>query len=346
MDAQKILSPAWKRPMRPPPAREIAFAGGACAIRSAGWVNLNRLPRPGTNGDTPMAYQSPRDVPCPLERTPDARRDDMPRSTESSCVPMRQIAAETLNSVVEAEIIPRLLLAHQSPSAPSASQISSSASAIEPDIDAFAGLALTADIDDLSRVIDAMLDAGASVQDMFARLLAPTARRLGVYWEQDISSFTDVAIALGKMQRLVRHYSRPTPSAASGGRRVLLAAVPGEDHTFGLAMIAESFRLANWSVFEELDSQLPGLEELVRGEAFDAVGLSVASDAAAAALPNVIRSLRAASMNRALIVLVGGFKITERPELARTSGADATAGDGPSAVAKAVEMLDAHVQRV
>ncbi|MFZ4601232.1 MAG: cobalamin B12-binding domain-containing protein [Caulobacterales bacterium] len=260
---------------------------------------------------------------------------------------MRQIAADTLNSVVESEIIPRLLLAHQSPplSSSSAQELPLTGGGA-PDIDAFAGLALTADIDDLSRVIDAMLDTGVSVQDMFSRLLAPTARRLGVYWEQDISSFTDVAIALGKMQRLVRHYSRPTPSAASGGRRVLLAAVPGEDHTFGLAMIAESFRLANWSVFEELDSQLRGLEDLVRTEAFDAVGLSVASDAAAAALPDVIRILRAASVNRALIVLVGGFKIMERPELARDSGADATAGDGPSAVAKAAEMLDAHVQRV
>ncbi|NDC57732.1 MAG: hypothetical protein EBZ50_02660 [Alphaproteobacteria bacterium] len=345
MDAQKILAPAWKRPTRPPLAREIAFAGGACAIRSAGWVNLNRLPRPGTNGDTPMAYQSPRDVPCPLERTPDARLVDTARSPDSPSLPMRQIAADTLNSVVESEIIPRLLLAHQSPPL-SSSQALPLTGGGAPDIDAFAGLALTADIDDLSRVIDAMLDTGVSVQDMFSRLLAPTARRLGVYWEQDISSFTDVAIALGKMQRLVRHYSRPTPSAASGGRRVLLAAVPGEDHTFGLAMIAESFRLANWSVFEELDSQLRGLEDLVRTEAFDAVGLSVASDAAAAALPDVIRILRAASVNRALIVLVGGFKIMERPELARDSGADATAGDGPSAVAKAVEMLDAHVQRV
>ncbi|MBU6373838.1 MAG: cobalamin-dependent protein [Alphaproteobacteria bacterium] len=254
---------------------------------------------------------------------------------------MRHTAAETLGVVLETEIIPRLLMAHAQSPSPSAA----AASADLPDIDAFAGLAINADLDDLVRVLERNIAAGVPPQLLFARVLAPTARRLGVYWEEDICSFTDVTVALGKLQQLVHRFSAGGDPPARG-KTILLAAAPGEQHTLGLAMVADAFRDGRWSVTEDIEASASSLQLLVRRARFDVIGLTVSSESTLETLPALIRGLRAVSMNRQVAVLVGGWVFAKRPELAETCGADATASDGASAVAKAAHLLDAHTARV
>lgn len=289
-----------------------------------------------------MAYHPPGADPATSSSLHDEVGQHATPTDESSGADMRQIAAQTLGAVLEAEIIPRLLLAHAA--APQAHL--TAATAELPDIDTFASLAINADLDDLVRVLERNIAAGVAPAALFAQVLAPTARRLGVYWEEDICSFTDVTVALGKLQRLVHRFSATEPSVPQRGKAVLLSPAPGEQHTLGLAMVADAFRDARWTVTEEIESSESGLQLVLRRARFDVVGLTVASEAALEGLPVLIHGLRAASMNRNMSVLVGGWLFAGRPELAEWCGADATASDGPSAVAKALQLLDARAARV
>jgi methanogenic corrinoid protein MtbC1 len=77
----------------------------------------------------------------------------------------------------------------------------------------------------------------------------------------------------------------------------------------------------------------------VRREWFSVVGVSVGCDARVSSVAQSIRSLRKASSNRSLGVMVGGPLLTGRPDLVQAMGADATAHDGIGAVRQAEQVL-------
>jgi methanogenic corrinoid protein MtbC1 len=120
---------------------------------------------------------------------------------------------------------------------------------------------------------------------------------------------------------------------------VLLAPVPGEQHTFGLLMVMECFRRAGWDVSDELPTSSGELVAMVRGERFDVIGLSASCERWLDALASNIRSIRRASCNRAIVVMVGGQLFSECPELVARVRADATASDGRQVVAQAEKLL-------
>jgi methanogenic corrinoid protein MtbC1 len=128
-------------------------------------------------------------------------------------------------------------------------------------------------------------------------------------------------------------------------RRILLVPAPGEQHTFGLVMVAEFFRHAGWEVWFETPQTTADLSRLVRGEWFTVVGMSVGCETPLSCVAPAILAARRASCNRTLGVMIGGALVNARPELVSLMGADATACDGRRAVAQAegvVRLLSAQ----
>jgi methanogenic corrinoid protein MtbC1 len=78
---------------------------------------------------------------------------------------------------------------------------------------------------------------------------------------------------------------------------------------------------------------------LVAGRALDIVGLTVSVERHATPLTRTIASVRRASRNPGILVLVGGRVFTDRPGLATEIGADGTAADGQLAVTLAETLL-------
>jgi methanogenic corrinoid protein MtbC1 len=107
------------------------------------------------------------------------------------------------------------------------------------------------DDDDLaaSVLVEDLLDAGLSVEDVCLDHLAPAARRLGDLWDRDRLPFTEVALATARIQALLRRMptGRVGPSCGHG-KGALFAAVPGEQHTLGVVMAADLFRRNGWDV--------------------------------------------------------------------------------------------------
>ncbi|MBK1711728.1 cobalamin-dependent protein [Rubrivivax gelatinosus] len=191
-------------------------------------------------------------------------------------------------------------------------------------------------------------ERGVPVESIYLDLLAPAARQLGQMWEQDLVMFSDVTVALGRLHRIMRGLS---PSLGHDhqlpvdGHRALLLPAAGEQHTFGLSMVAEFFRQAGWEVVCELDSRSIDPVRRLRREWFDVVGISVGVEARLDRLREGITTMRRASRNRALAVLVGGPVFAADPERAAEVGADGTANDARDAPALASRLVAARVGR-
>ncbi len=252
-----------------------------------------------------------------------------------------------LTRTVELDVIPQLLKAYARP-----------ASAIVPapapllvttvHVTDLVGLVLARGEPAAVAFVEAMHDGGAAAESLYLDLLAPAARRLGEMWDNDLCDFTEVTIGLWRLQNAMRELSPSflcSPEIRSNGPRVLLVPLPGEAHSFGLSMVYEFFRRAGWNAWSGPVASSADLRAMVRREWVEVIGFSLACDEKLDVVRAEIRSVRRASRNPALGVLVGGPGFTANPLLAAQVGADGTATDGRQAVLQAQALVDSAVKR-
>jgi methanogenic corrinoid protein MtbC1 len=269
--------------------------------------------------------------------------DDFRNSVQAADARFAQLAR-----AIEQEIIPRLMLAHRvaperANDAAAALRLAPAAEAIGPrDVVHFAKLVLCPDDDMALSFIATLRSRGAGIERVYLDLLAPTARYLGDLWSQDLCSFTDVTLAVGRLQRVLRELSPSfgsTVDQPADGRRVLLLPGPGEQHTFGLVMVAEFFRRADWDVTGGAWCAGADAPKMVRTEWFDVLGFSLAAEVNLPALGECIRASRHAACNRQLAIMVGGPMFTAHPEYVGQVGADGMAADGSKAPSLAESLI-------
>jgi len=243
-------------------------------------------------------------------------------------------AALTLAHTIEREIVPRLVVARAPAAlvaaAPFAAEVLDLAAlAIGPD-----GAALRAEI------ADAVARRG--FQAVCIDLLAPAARHLGHMWEEDLCSFTDVSVGLQRLHESLRRIDHGTAEGTAEGqrrRRILLAQAPGDQHMFGLSMVASLFSHAGWSVTALFPGNAKEMAALLRREWFGLIGISLGAEVNLQRVAAMLPQLREASRNRAIAIMVGGPLFTAHPDIARQIGADATASDGVQATWQAENLL-------
>jgi MerR family transcriptional regulator, light-induced transcriptional regulator len=259
---------------------------------------------------------------------------------------------QLIENIVANRIIPRLLLANSTDViAPAAEVATAPSQARSAELTT---VATTGNVGDFSELVIAQ-DAraclayfeerraqGASIEALFQDLLAPTARRLGVLWDEDINDFVDVTRGFTHLQQIVQDYSdafRKEGRAPASHRRALVMPMPGEQHTFGASLIAEQFRREGWRVWGGPPQHIDDILELVDAQHFDVVGLSVSRLDDTQTVAGAIRMVRAASLNKDIAILIGGKAFLDRPDLVTTVGADATARDAHDAVITAGKLL-------
>lgn len=253
---------------------------------------------------------------------------------------------DALARIIESDIIPRLLLAHRDYDSFVAAPMQPAA-AIPPGFaDQFAAATLTEEVAPLLARAEALMAGGIDVETIYLELLAPAARRLGSWWDEDACDFVDVTMGLWRLQEIVHALSALIPGMGpreGADRRALFAPAPGEQHGLGAIIVEEFFRRAGWQTWSAPALDEDELVALAAGRPFDVIGLTVSIDRHLATLPRTIAAVRRASRNPAVLVMVGGRVFTDRPDLAGAVGADATAADAQLAVTVAEAML---VQRL
>jgi methanogenic corrinoid protein MtbC1 len=282
----------------------------------------------------------------------DATTDAPSRDTlHPDCLPGGGWAAsdeelDRLVRAIESEIVPRLViargLAHHDKALAAWPAPTTVRPADEDAVVEFVALLAAGDAAGASAFVHARCHAGLSLDRLCLDLLAPAARRLGTLWEEDRADFTQVTVGLCELQRLMRDLAlamRPELEPKIDAPTVLLVPAPGEQHMFGVLMVAEFFRRGGWQVCSEFPrSHTELLSLLGRLDPVDSVGLSVAREELLPGLGNQIREIRMASRNKQVSVLVGGRIFADRPGLAAEVGADGTAADGRNAVALASQL--------
>ncbi len=266
------------------------------------------------------------------------------RNAEPPQAPQAGNAAE-LAKMVESEIIPRLMLAHSSQAA-LPHPVSETPRLDEETTEAFAQMVISKGPESLIAYVGVLLQSGLGIETVYMDLLIPAARKLGEYWDDDLASFTDVTIGLGRLQQVVRALGCKKMDRlghdAPAERSALFAPAPGEQHTFGLFIIEDVFRRAGWRTWMEMTAADEDVFDTVRCHWFDVIGLSMSASTHVDKVKAVITSVRSASRNPDLFVLVGGRLFTESPEYVGIVGADATATNG----ADAFQLADKAVRRV
>lgn len=196
--------------------------------------------------------------------------------------------------------------------------------------------------------IEAKVAADMSLDELYLDLLAPTARYLGGLWEVDACDFATVTLGLCRLHRVLRELDSAFVSDTEtepNGLPVLLAPAPGEQHMFGVLMVAEFFRRAGWNVWSGSLHTRAELSAMVRNEWFALVGFSLSCESRSDALASAIQLARRDSCNRSIGILVGGRAFIENPDLVARVGADAMAVDARHAPEQAQALVAALSQR-
>ncbi|WP_010184110.1 cobalamin B12-binding domain-containing protein [Sphingomonas sp. PAMC 26605] len=255
--------------------------------------------------------------------------------------------ARALNQLIEREVIPRLLVAHAAPHP--ATERSQTDHIEQAEVAAFAPLALQVEADELLEHVEAMIARGVSRETLLVDLLAPAARLLGQFWEEDRCDFVDVTMGLWRLQEVVHEiFGRTTPDRHSPGpaRRALFASLEGDQHSFGTVVVDELFGANGWLTDRVAEASPAVLCERVRDDWFDLVGLTITCDCHIAPLPSIVRGIRAASCNPRICVMVGGRVFALDASRAAAVGADGTAPDARAAVRVAGALVDAVAQEM
>ena len=248
-----------------------------------------------------------------------------------------------LAKAVEYEIIPRLMLAHRVPEECAEHPVMINRRVTPEDVALFAELVLHEEDHVVRDCVISLRDRGVPVESIYLDLLAPVARHLGEMWERDLCSFTEVTMGLGRLQKVLRENSTafgPTESAHQAGqtRRILLMPCPGEQHTFGLSLVAEFFHRAGWDVVTSFLAT-DAAAVMVKQDRFDVVGFSLGSVAGAARLSAAIRLVRQVSLNPHISVICGGPAFDVQPEIGAQVAADAIIANGHQAPDQAEKLL-------
>lgn len=253
---------------------------------------------------------------------------------------------DSVNTIIESEIIPRLLMAHSATETRTRSRLLRS---ITPDEAAhFALLPLRLEAAALLEEVDGFIAKGASVETICLDLLAPAARKLGEMWERDECDFLDVTMGLWRLQEVMREVAARSPVDLLGMATpcsALFSPMPGDHHNFGTLMIDEVFARSGWRSEALVKPERRELLDRLARQSFDLLGLTLARDCPSAALSNLIRAVRNVSANPHIIVLVGGRMINENPGLAMEVGADGTGADALAALELANSLVKTAAAR-
>jgi MerR family transcriptional regulator, light-induced transcriptional regulator len=249
--------------------------------------------------------------------------------------------SQRLEQLIRLEIVPRLTLTQRHLATPP-SFAHMGATPYEDRIEELTKIVLSNGADLALDYVEQIRGQGTSVERLYLGLITSVARHLGDLWLADVCSFTDVTLGVWRLQQVARSLSPIFQQGASNRlqrHQALLVPLPGEQHTFGIFIVAEFFRRAGWDACSMPFKAADDIVAIVRSEWFSLIGLSLSCENGLEQLAKDIRTIRRASCNQALCVMVGGTIFIEHPEFVSQVGADLMAVDAREAPVKAQDFV-------
>tara|TARA_Y200000002_G_C22528659_1_gene598777 strand:- start:40 stop:879 length:840 start_codon:yes stop_codon:yes gene_type:complete len=251
-----------------------------------------------------------------------------------------------LVKAIETQVIPRLMLAHKSDREKAESQVHLNINKhifSKEAIHDFTQVLLNNDADISKTYVEALIDEGVNLEDVYLELFQPSARLLGTIWEEDTEDFSAVTLALWKMQQTMYYFSDSFLNESQLIQRkgtVFLCPYPGSQHSMGLFMVSEFFRKDNWNVLGDPSITSNDLKTKISKNFFDILGISIGSLSQVDGLSTLIKSLRKISKNSDIFIMIGGPMALKSPNLFNNVGADAQASNAKDAILQATDLME------
>jgi MerR family transcriptional regulator, light-induced transcriptional regulator len=259
----------------------------------------------------------------------------------------RTAQRSALMRTIESDIIPRLMLMHRAARPAALVETAQSAQISLQEVHVLVEALLADDGGRAWKLVAGARTRGVRSEALFLDLFTPAARRLGELWEADRCDFASVTTGLWRLQLLLRELSASDQASVETGfpsGRILLAAAPGEQHVFGLMMVAEFFRRAGWDVVERPGADTAELIQVVAKHHFDLAGVSLSHERLLPELAQFVQQLRSESRNSGIGILVGGVVFDRVPQRVVQVGADDSAADAQGAVQAAQRLVSRYVR--
>ncbi len=248
-----------------------------------------------------------------------------------------------LNKTIESEIIPRLLMGHNlGPNYDLSGDETSEIEVKQVEIVDFCQTLIDGPVEDCFSYIQSMQKSGHSLMSLYINLIPPSTRRLQELWENDENSFTEVTIALGRAQNLIHQLSPIFVNQSNFSDfqgNALLVNVPGSQHTLGILMLGEFFKLAGWNTTVEIDISGDELKDRIRLQACDLVAISVSCEAEWDTMESLLKEIKRFSKNKEVLTMVGGPLFDYKPELVSACSADVCTLTAEEAIQKVSVLL-------
>lgn len=248
-----------------------------------------------------------------------------------------------LNKTIESEIIPRLLMGHQLESANDQfSSQSNEISVTQVEIVDFCQTLLDGPIEDCFTFIDTMQKSGHTLVSLYMNLIPASTRRLQYLWENDENSFTEVTMALGRAQNLIHQLSpmfmRQDHLSNYQGSALLINA-PGSQHTLGILILGEFFKLNGWNTTVEIEVTATDLKDQIHSQAYDLLAISISCDDQWDTMETLLQEVKKVSKNKGILTMAGGPLFDHKPELVDACSADACALTAEEAIKTITDLL-------
>ena len=194
---------------------------------------------------------------------PDVRDDEPPSQPQDRG---DETCKRMLSSVIQKQIIPRLLQSEPKPGGPTAPspakplkprQTRGSSQAYKPtastggsrvsvsQVQAFAMMTVKSKANENLAFVEELLRQGLTESEIFLDLIGPAARFLGEQWEDDRVDFLEVTLGLVSMHELTHRLGyeyQAGPQTLSPTYRIMLSCVPGSMHLLGPVIVSSFFR--------------------------------------------------------------------------------------------------------
>jgi MerR family transcriptional regulator, light-induced transcriptional regulator len=170
-----------------------------------------------------------------------------------------------------------------------------------------------ADVVGAYRIVSEGLQEGMSIPALYQRVIAPAMYEIGMLWEKGALTVADEHLATALTHRVLAALRPPIFARASSGRRdlpgapkrVMLAAVEGEQHALGLRMAADVFEDVGFeTIYLGADVPTEALLQAIASLSPDLLGLSATMPELAPRLEEVAVAVK--RPHPRLELLIGG----------------------------------------
>jgi methanogenic corrinoid protein MtbC1 len=180
------------------------------------------------------------------------------------------------------------------------------------------------------------------VENYMTQVVSGAAMVLGEWWASDRISISAVRVGANRLTELIYELADQrlqTNQKPFNPYKVVIAAPTGNQHTLGTSIAAEIFHIHGWTVTSGPLIQLEMTPDLVSQEHIDLLGVTLSLDRDLLLAHKYISQCRKLSLNKDLVVMVGGTQAFLRTNLAQEVNADFAATNARHAQEFAMSLM-------